>query len=274
MHTYRIPALATTPKGTLLCVYDMRRRMGRDLQEDIDIGLVRRSRELLEMEIDHFFVLERDTLVPHASLGRNNAPAVTRRFALGEGIAGRVAKEGGPVLLTNARNHAYFVAGLTRPQANRSMIVVPVKEGDRITGVISVDQDRINAFDEQDLRASFQHHTKAIILNTPNNPTGKVFSRNELELIRDLCVEYNVLAITDEIYEHILYDGALHVPLATLPGMAERTITIKGIDKEVVGHVASLIRSKRLPEPYKGSGIRYADEIIKKKAGKKAATAA
>src|SRR5436305_1635662 len=63
-------------------------------------------------------------------------------------------------------------------------------------------------FDEQELREAFQPHTKAIVLNTPNNPTGKVFSRKEMELIRDLCVEYNVLCITDEIYEHILYDGA------------------------------------------------------------------
>ncbi len=86
-------------------------------------------------------------------------------------------------------------------------------------------------FDEQDLRASFQHHTKAIILNTPNNPTGKVFSRKELELIRDLCVEYNVLAITDEIYEHILYDGAQHISIAGLDGMRERTITINGLSK-------------------------------------------
>ena len=59
------------------------------------------------------------------------------------------------------------------------------------------------AFDEQELRAAFDRHTKAIILNTPNNPTGKVFTRTELELIRDLCVEFDVLAITDEIYEHI-----------------------------------------------------------------------
>jgi aspartate/methionine/tyrosine aminotransferase len=86
-------------------------------------------------------------------------------------------------------------------------------------------------FDEQELRESFQHHTKAIILNTPNNPTGKVFSRRELELIRDLCVEYNVLAITDEIYEHILYDGALHISIASLDGMRERTITINGLSK-------------------------------------------
>ena len=86
-------------------------------------------------------------------------------------------------------------------------------------------------FDEQELREAFQHHTKAIIVNTPNNPTGKVFSRKELELIRDLCVEYNVLAITDEIYEHILYDGAQHISIASLDGMRDRTITISGLSK-------------------------------------------
>src|SRR5438270_6937404 len=67
------------------------------------------------------------------------------------------------------------------------------------------------SFDEKELRRAFGRHTKAIILNTPNNPTGKVFTRSELELIRDLCVEFDVLAITDEIYEHILYDGTEHI---------------------------------------------------------------
>jgi aspartate/methionine/tyrosine aminotransferase len=93
------------------------------------------------------------------------------------------------------------------------------------------DTNREWTFDDQELREAFQHHTKAIILNTPNNPTGKVFSRKELELIRDLCVEYNVLAITDEIYEHILYDGAQHISIARLDGMRERTITINGLSK-------------------------------------------
>jgi aspartate/methionine/tyrosine aminotransferase len=86
-------------------------------------------------------------------------------------------------------------------------------------------------FDEQELRAAFHHQTKAIILNTPNNPTGKVFTRTELELIRDLCVEFNVLAITDEIYEHILYDGTKHISIARLEGMQERTVTINGLSK-------------------------------------------
>jgi aminotransferase len=86
-------------------------------------------------------------------------------------------------------------------------------------------------FDERELRAAFHHRTKAIILNTPNNPTGKVFTRGELELIRDLCVEFNVLAITDEIYEHILYDGTQHISMASLEGMSERTVTINGLSK-------------------------------------------
>jgi aspartate/methionine/tyrosine aminotransferase len=86
-------------------------------------------------------------------------------------------------------------------------------------------------FDERELRAAFDKHTKAIILNTPNNPTGKVFTRAELELIRDLCVEFDVLAITDEIYEHILYDGTRHISMATLEGTRERTVTINGMSK-------------------------------------------
>ena len=86
-------------------------------------------------------------------------------------------------------------------------------------------------FDERELRAAFHNHTKAVILNTPNNPTGKVFTRAELELVRDLCVQFNVLAITDEIYEHILYDGAQHISMAQLEGMSERTVTINGLSK-------------------------------------------
>src|SRR6201987_4239526 len=86
-------------------------------------------------------------------------------------------------------------------------------------------------FDEHELRRAFHKNTKAIIVNTPNNPTGKVFTRTELELIRDLCVEFDVLAITDEIYEHILYDGTKHISMASLPGMEERTITINGMSK-------------------------------------------
>lgn len=86
-------------------------------------------------------------------------------------------------------------------------------------------------FDENELRRAFAKQTKAIILNTPNNPTGKVFTRAELEVIRDLCVEFDVLAITDEIYEHILYDGTEHISIASLEGMHDRTVTINGMSK-------------------------------------------
>jgi aminotransferase len=87
------------------------------------------------------------------------------------------------------------------------------------------------SFDRAELAAAFNDHTRAIILNTPNNPTGKVFSPAELLEIRDLCLRWNVLAITDEIYEHILYDGAKHISMAALDGMRERTITINGLSK-------------------------------------------
>ncbi len=86
-------------------------------------------------------------------------------------------------------------------------------------------------FDEIELRRAFHRHTKAIILNTPNNPTGKVFTRAELELIRDLCLEFDVLAITDEIYEHIIYDGREHISMVSLDGMRDRTVTINGMSK-------------------------------------------
>jgi aspartate/methionine/tyrosine aminotransferase len=86
-------------------------------------------------------------------------------------------------------------------------------------------------FDPDELAGAFTSATKAIILNTPNNPTGKVFSRAELEEIRDLCVRWNAFAITDEIYEHMLYDGATHISMATLDGMRERTITINALSK-------------------------------------------
>jgi aspartate/methionine/tyrosine aminotransferase len=86
-------------------------------------------------------------------------------------------------------------------------------------------------FDERELAAAFGAHTKAIILNTPNNPTGKVFTRAELEFIRDLCVQWNAYCITDEIYEHILYDDTEHLTMARIDGMRDRTIVINGMSK-------------------------------------------
>jgi aminotransferase len=85
-------------------------------------------------------------------------------------------------------------------------------------------------FDPDELTRAFTPRTKAIIVNTPNNPTGRVFTRAELETIASLCREHDVIAVTDEIYEHIRYDGT-HIPIATLDGMAERTVTISGASK-------------------------------------------
>lgn len=86
-------------------------------------------------------------------------------------------------------------------------------------------------FDPEALRQAFSAQTRAIIINTPHNPSGHVFSRAELELIAGLCREHHVLAVTDEIYEYILYDGGEHISIASLPGMAERTVTISGMSK-------------------------------------------
>lgn len=86
-------------------------------------------------------------------------------------------------------------------------------------------------FDAEELRRAFSPRTKAIIVNTPHNPTGKVFTRAELTLIASLCQQFDALAITDEIYEHIVYDGLTHIPMITLPGMRERTILVNSLSK-------------------------------------------
>jgi N-succinyldiaminopimelate aminotransferase len=82
------------------------------------------------------------------------------------------------------------------------------------------------SFDEDELRAAFSDRTALVLLNTPHNPTGKVFTREELELIGRLAAEHDAWVVTDEVYEHLVFDGHQHVPMATLPGMAERTLTI------------------------------------------------
>jgi aminotransferase len=87
------------------------------------------------------------------------------------------------------------------------------------------------SYDPSELERAFSNRTKAIVINTPGNPTGKVFTREELSHIAELCAKWGAIAVTDEIYEHILYDGATHVPPASLPGMRERTVTISGLSK-------------------------------------------
>jgi len=86
-------------------------------------------------------------------------------------------------------------------------------------------------FDPDELRAAFSERTKAIILCNPGNPTGSVCSREQLETIAELCREFDAIAVTDEIYEHLLYDGSEHIAIATLPGMRDRTVTINSLSK-------------------------------------------
>ncbi len=106
-------------------------------------------------------------------------------------------------------------------------------------------------FDEEELKEKFTSKTKLIMINTPNNPSGRVFAKAELKLVADLCRDYDVLAIADEIYERIVYKGYRHLSLATLPGMSDRTVTISGISKtfSVTGwRVGYAVASKRLTE--------------------------
>ncbi len=86
-------------------------------------------------------------------------------------------------------------------------------------------------YDAAELAAAFSPNTKAIVINTPNNPLGKVFTTDELQQIADLCCEYDCLAITDEIYEHMIYDAKPHISIGSLPQMRERTITVSGLSK-------------------------------------------
>ncbi len=115
------------------------------------------------------------------------------------------------------------------------------------------------SFDRDELQAAFNGRTRAIVVNTPHNPTGKVFALDELQLIAELCAEHDVIAITDEIYEHLVYRGQ-HVSIATLPEMRERTITISGASKtySVTGwRVGWLVAA-----PWLTSGIRKVHDFL------------
>ena len=115
------------------------------------------------------------------------------------------------------------------------------------------------SFDPDELHHSFNSKTRAIVVNTPHNPTGRVFSRSELELVAELCIEHDAIAITDEIYEHLVYRGE-HVSIATLPGMAERTITISGASKtfSVTGWRIGWL----IAQPSLSAGIRKVHDFL------------
>ena len=142
-------------------------------------------------------------------------------------------------------------------------------------------------FDADDLRQAVTNKTKAIIVNNPHNPTGKVYRREELQVIVDVAEEHGLLIISDEIYEHIIFDGATHIPIATLPGALERTVTISGLSKTfgvtgwrvgtVVGPEGVIASVRKMhdfltinaPTPFQAAGVtalslprEYYDEVI------------
>jgi aminotransferase len=109
-------------------------------------------------------------------------------------------------------------------------------------------------FDGDELAAAFNNKTKAIVLCNPNNPTGTVFSRSDLEAVAALCLKWDVIAITDEIYEHIVYDGRRHLALAAIDGMSDRSVTISGMSKTyaVTGwRVGTIIAPPRLTHAFR-----------------------
>ena len=143
------------------------------------------------------------------------------------------------VLITSGATEAVFAAilGLTDP-GDEVVVFEPVYDSYVPNMMMAGVRPRYVplrgdhwVFDTDELARAFNPRTRAIIVNTPHNPTGKVYSREELNSIADLCRKHQVVAITDEVYEHILYDGIAHTRLATLPGMAERTLTISSLGK-------------------------------------------
>jgi len=116
------------------------------------------------------------------------------------------------------------------------------------------------SFDPDRLARAVTSRTRAVVFNSPNNPSGKVFSRAELQVIADLCLKHDLLAITDEIYEHIVFDGLGHTPIATLPGMTDRTVTISGISKSY--SVTGWRVGYAVASPELSLGIRRAHDFI------------
>lgn len=157
----------------------------------------------------------------------------------GERFYGQKINPQSEVLVTSGATEAVFAAilGLTDP-GDEVIVFEPVYDSYMPNMVMAGVIPRNVAlrgddwsFDPDELAKAFNRHTRAIIINTPHNPTGKVYSKEELRMIAELCQKHNVIAITDEVYEHILYDSLVHTRLATLPGMAERTLTISSLGK-------------------------------------------
>ncbi|HVB72308.1 MAG TPA: aminotransferase class I/II-fold pyridoxal phosphate-dependent enzyme [Ktedonobacteraceae bacterium] len=143
------------------------------------------------------------------------------------------------VVVTAGGTEAIFSAILGLVDAGDEVIVIEPFYDSYVPNIIMADAIPVCVplhpptwtFDPDELKAAFSKRTRALILNTPQNPSGRVFSMQELTMIADLCIEHDVTVISDEVYEHLLFDSARHIPIATLPGMFERTVTISSAGK-------------------------------------------
>jgi N-succinyldiaminopimelate aminotransferase len=130
-----------------------------------------------------------------------------------------LCESGDEVIVFEPYYDSYAAAVALAAARRRTVPLRPVDAGGRFS------------FDPEELRAAVTPRTKVVLLNSPHNPTGTVLTRDELSVIAELCIEHDLTVVSDEVYEHLVYDGLQHVPIATLPGMRERTITISSAGK-------------------------------------------
>ena len=139
-----------------------------------------------------------------------------------EGISASILALAGPAeeVVVFEPYYDSYAAAITLAGARRSVVALrPVEPGGRFT------------FDPDEFRAAITPRTRVVLLNSPHNPTGTVLTRDELAIIAATCVEHDLTVVTDEVYEHLVYDGAEHVPIATMPGMRDRTVTVSSAGK-------------------------------------------
>lgn len=143
------------------------------------------------------------------------------------------------VIVTSGATEGVFSSIMGLVDAGDEVIIIEPFFDSYVPGVVMANAKPVYVamhppnwtFVEEELRAAFNEKTRAIILNTPHNPTGRVYTLAELQLIADLCIEYDVTVISDEVYEHLIFEGHQHIAIATLDGMFERTVTVGSAGK-------------------------------------------
>jgi aminotransferase len=162
--------------------------------------------------------------------------AIAQKFASFNGLS---VDPGTQVLVTSGATGALYAALMALLNAGDECVVLEPFYGYHVSTLRSIRAVPVVvplaapefALDVERLRAAITPRTRALIINSPSNPSGKVFSRSELEAIAEIAIEHDLFVFTDEMYEYFIYDGARHISIATIPGMAERTITISGFSK-------------------------------------------